>query len=107
MECTVSWGIDLPLEHSVSTVNNKIIISCGSSESEAAKNLLVPLHGFLHFNCSSSIAFLTKLTLMYTLLRIVLDVSSIKGGAPGRTRGLDVYEVHPCSKGLEVINKLS
>lgn len=44
---------------------------------------------------------------MNVLIRIVLDASSIKGGAPGRTRGLDIYEVDPCSEGLEVINKLS
>ncbi|XP_031397191.1 guanylate kinase 1 [Punica granatum] len=71
-------GINLPLEHSVSIIDNKIIISSGSPESdEAFKNL------------------------------IVLDVSSLKGGAPGRTRGLDFCEVDQSSEGLEVINKLS
>ncbi|XP_004493515.1 guanylate kinase 2 [Cicer arietinum] len=52
--------INLPMDHSVSKVDDKIIINCISSELEnESKNL------------------------------IMLDVSSIKGGAPGRTRGLD------------------
>ncbi|KAF9664725.1 hypothetical protein SADUNF_Sadunf16G0048000 [Salix dunnii] len=53
-------GIDLPADHSVLKMDNKIIINCGTPEPEKATE------------------------------RIVLDVSSLKGGAPGRTRGLDV-----------------
>lgn len=68
-------GIDLPLDHSVSKVDNKIHINCGTS----SKN------------------------------RIVLDVSSLKEGAPGRTRGifLDVYTIGSFSDGLNEINNLS
>ncbi|KAJ6864482.1 guanylate kinase 2-like [Populus alba x Populus x berolinensis] len=57
-------GIDLPADHSVSKMDNKIIINYGTPELEKASKSL-----------------------------IVLDVSSLKGGAPGRTRGLDVYAI--------------
>ncbi|KAM7272121.1 hypothetical protein ACFE04_031335 [Oxalis oulophora] len=68
---TLSRGIDLPEVHSVTKIENKIIINCGTSESEkAAKNLMV------------------------------LDVSVLKGGSPGRTRGLNVYAVDSFSDGL-------
>ncbi|KAJ0042228.1 hypothetical protein Pint_17922 [Pistacia integerrima] len=75
---TAPGGIDLPVDHSVSKIDNKILINCGTPGSgEASKNL------------------------------IVLDVSSLKEGAPGRTRGLDVYTVYSFSDGLNGINKLS
>ncbi|XP_021893414.1 guanylate kinase 2 [Carica papaya] len=71
-------GIDLPEEHSVSKLDNKILINCGTSElGKASKNL------------------------------IVLDVSSPSGGAPGRTRGLKVYSVDSFSDGLNGIDSLS
>ncbi|KAB5551809.1 hypothetical protein DKX38_009120 [Salix brachista] len=71
-------GIDLPADHSVSKMDNKIIINCGTAElKKASKNL------------------------------IVLDVSSLKGGAPGRTRGLDVYAIDSFSDGLNGINQPS
>ncbi|KAH9648205.1 guanylate kinase 2 [Citrus sinensis] len=70
-------GIDLPADHSVSKVANKVIIKCGAAEGKASKNLMV------------------------------LDVSSLKGGAPGRTRGLQVYTVDSFSDGLNGVNKLS
>lgn len=71
-------GIDLPTDHSVSKMDNKIIINCGTPElKKASKNL------------------------------IVLDVSSLKGGAPGRTRGLDVYAIDSFSDGLNGINQPS
>ncbi|KAF9679662.1 hypothetical protein SADUNF_Sadunf06G0037900 [Salix dunnii] len=71
-------GIDLPTDHSVSKMDNKIIIDCGTPElKKASKNL------------------------------IVLDVSSLKGGAPGRTRGLDVYAIDSFSDGLNGINQPS
>ncbi|KAG6743846.1 hypothetical protein POTOM_052549 [Populus tomentosa] len=57
-------GIDLPADHSVSKMDNKIIINYGTPELEKASKSLM-----------------------------VLDVSSLKGGAPGRTRGLDVYVI--------------
>ncbi|KAL9398386.1 hypothetical protein Peur_007347 [Populus x canadensis] len=69
-------GIDLPTDHSVSKMDNKIIINCETPElKKASKNL------------------------------IVLDVSSLKGGAPGRTRGLDVYAIDSFSDGLNGINQ--
>ncbi|KAJ4706428.1 Guanylate kinase [Melia azedarach] len=71
-------GIDLPADYSVSKVDNKIIINSGTAElGKASKNL------------------------------IVLDVSSLKGGSPGRTRGLQVYTVDSFSDGLKGVNKLS
>ncbi|MBA0587831.1 hypothetical protein Gorai_000952, partial [Gossypium raimondii] len=64
-------GIDLPSNHSVSKIDNKILINCETPELEkASKNL------------------------------IALDVSSLKGGAPGRTRGLNVYALDSFSDGL-------
>ncbi|CAI0438246.1 unnamed protein product [Linum tenue] len=64
-------GINLPEEHSVSAMDSKIIIKGGTAELEnASKNL------------------------------IVLDVSSLKGGAPGRTRGLELHAVDSFSDGL-------
>ncbi|OAY43185.1 guanylate kinase 2 [Manihot esculenta] len=70
--------INLPQDHSVSKIDNKIIINYGTPELEkASKNL------------------------------IVLDVSSLKGGAPGRTRGLDVYAIDSFSDGLNGINQPS
>ncbi|KAJ6968119.1 guanylate kinase 2-like [Populus alba x Populus x berolinensis] len=63
-QISVPQGIDLPADHSVSKMDNKIIINYGTPELEKASKSL-----------------------------IVLDVSSLKGGAPGRTRGLDVYAI--------------
>ncbi|XVF56117.1 hypothetical protein PTKIN_Ptkin06aG0091400 [Pterospermum kingtungense] len=71
-------GIDLPLNHSVSKIDNKILINCETDElGDASKNL------------------------------IVLDVSSLKGGAPGWTRGLNVYAIDSFSDGLNGTHKLS
>ncbi|XP_044468121.1 guanylate kinase 2-like isoform X2 [Mangifera indica] len=68
---TAPREIDLPVDHSVSKVDNKILIKCGTPGSgKASENL------------------------------IILDVSSLKGGAPGRTRGLDVYAIDSFSDGL-------
>ncbi|GLT88225.1 hypothetical protein SLE2022_062600 [Rubroshorea leprosula] len=58
---TTPKGIDLPPHHSVSKVDNNILIKSETLElGETSKNL------------------------------IILDVSKLKGGAPGRTRGLNV-----------------
>ncbi|XP_065856281.1 guanylate kinase 2-like [Euphorbia lathyris] len=73
-----SEGIKLPAELSVSKIDNKIIINCGKPELEKASKSL-----------------------------IVLDVSLLKGGAPGRTRGLHVYAIDSFSDGLNGINELS
>ncbi|GLT96055.1 hypothetical protein SLE2022_137040 [Rubroshorea leprosula] len=74
---TTLEGIDLPLDHSVSQDGNKIQINSETPElGKTSKNL------------------------------IVLDVSMLKGGAPGRTRGLDVYAIDSFSDGLNGINDL-
>ncbi|PKA58238.1 guanylate kinase [Apostasia shenzhenica] len=52
----------LPISHSISKLGNKIMIQCGSNELGGSSPRMV-----------------------------VLDVSSLKGGAPSRTRGLSVY----------------
>ncbi|KAJ8753409.1 hypothetical protein K2173_019808 [Erythroxylum novogranatense] len=69
---SASHGIDLPVDHSVSKINDKIVITCGTPE---------------HGNESKN-------------FRIVLNVSALKGGAPGRTRGIEVYDVISFSDGL-------
>ncbi|MED6184204.1 Guanylate kinase 2 [Stylosanthes scabra] len=69
---------NLPLDHSVSKIDDKIIINCISSGLEKeSKNL------------------------------IMLDVSTLKGGAPGRTRGLDFQAIGSFSDGLIGMEKLS
>ncbi|KAF8043998.1 hypothetical protein BT93_A2088 [Corymbia citriodora subsp. variegata] len=70
----VCRGIDLPVDHSVSKADNKIYIDCGTLEVKKASNKL-----------------------------IVLDVSCLKGGAPGRTRGLDLYAIGSFSDGLKEV----
>ncbi|XP_020219161.1 guanylate kinase 2 isoform X2 [Cajanus cajan] len=62
--------IKIPKDHSVSKIDDKIIINCISSElQKESKNL------------------------------IMLDVFSLKGGAPGRTRGLDFKVIDSFSNG--------
>lgn len=68
--------VDLPMDHSVSKIDNKIIIS--SRIPELAKTS----------------------TNMF-----VLDVSSLKGGAPGRTRGLNIYTMDSFLDGLAGITQ--
>ncbi|XP_039024954.1 guanylate kinase 2-like [Hibiscus syriacus] len=71
-------GIKLPSNHSVSKIDNKIIIKRETPETgRASKNL------------------------------IGLDVSLLKGGAPSRTRGLNVYTIDSFSDLLNGIHKLS
>nr|XP_043620409.1 guanylate kinase 2-like isoform X2 [Erigeron canadensis] len=53
---TTTKVFDLPVDLSLSQINEKIVINRGTAEQ-----------------------------------KIVLDLSSMKGGAPGRTRGLDIY----------------
>ncbi|KAK7285576.1 hypothetical protein RJT34_20352 [Clitoria ternatea] len=69
--------INLPTDYSVSKVDNKIIINSVSSGDKESKNL------------------------------IVLDVSLLKGGAPGRTRGLNFQAIDSFSNGLNGIHHLS
>ncbi|TYH47130.1 hypothetical protein ES332_D11G390400v1 [Gossypium tomentosum] len=75
-----SKGINLPSKHAASKINNKILVKSETLGSgNPSKN------------------------------SIVLDVSLLKGGAPGRTRGLNVFAVdpNPFSDCLNGIHKLS
>ncbi|KAE8098806.1 hypothetical protein FH972_016843 [Carpinus fangiana] len=70
-------GVDLPMDLSLSKIDQKVIINCGNPELKtASKNL------------------------------IVMDLSSLKGGAPGRTRGLDFYAIDSFSDCLNGFNQL-
>uniref|UniRef100_A0A5B6ZXM2 Guanylate kinase 1 n=1 Tax=Davidia involucrata TaxID=16924 RepID=A0A5B6ZXM2_DAVIN len=69
---------DLPLDNSVSKIDHKILINCGTTEIEKASKYLC-----------------------------VLDVFSLKGGAPGRTRGLNLYAVDLFADGSNGIKQLS
>ncbi|KAB2093886.1 hypothetical protein ES319_A02G121600v1 [Gossypium barbadense] len=70
--------IDPPSNHSVSKIDNKMVINCETKEvGNEAKNL------------------------------IILDVSSLRGGAPGRTRGLNIHAIDLFSDGLNGIHELS
>ncbi|PIN19980.1 Guanylate kinase [Handroanthus impetiginosus] len=65
-EISVPELVHMPLEHTVSKIDQKILINCSAPEQEKlATNMFV------------------------------LDLSSIKGGAPGRTRGLNIYGAEP------------
>ncbi|KAH0972041.1 hypothetical protein GBA52_024197 [Prunus armeniaca] len=67
--------VDLPMDHSVAKIDHRIIINSKTPElGKASTNM------------------------------IVLDVSSLKGGAPGRTRGLDIYTMDSFLDGLAGIN---
>ncbi|BFG38134.1 hypothetical protein CerSpe_244080 [Prunus speciosa] len=68
--------VDLPMDHSVAKIDHRIIINSKTPELGKAS----------------------------TNIRIVLDVSSLKGGAPGRTRGLDIYTMDSFLDGLAGIN---
>lgn len=73
-----SKPVELPIGHSVLKIDEKVVISCRTQELEkASKNL------------------------------IVLDVSSLKGGAPGRTRGLKMRAMDSFSDVVNGINHLS
>ncbi|KAL0359514.1 UNVERIFIED_CONTAM: Guanylate kinase [Sesamum angustifolium] len=64
--------VDVSLEHTVSKTDHKILINCGARElGKPAKNMFV------------------------------LDLALMKGGAPGRTRGLRFYTIDPSSNGFD------
>ncbi|PHT71491.1 Guanylate kinase 1 [Capsicum annuum] len=63
---TFPESVDLSIEHPVSKIDQKLMINCTTAEHEKASNN------------------------MYAL-----NLSLIKGGAPGRTRGLNMYAVNP------------
>lgn len=52
---------------------------------------------FMHVN-------LSRLVYLCRLSRFVLDVSALKGGAPGRTRGLNLYALDTSANGVDEIN---
>ncbi|XP_015070867.1 guanylate kinase 2 isoform X2 [Solanum pennellii] len=70
--------VDLPVEHLVSKIDQKILINCGAGEYEKASDS------------------------MY-----VLDLSLVKGGAPGRTRGLNLFVTNPSTDRVNDENQLS
>ncbi|KAM3320280.1 guanylate kinase 2 [Capsicum chacoense] len=70
--------VNLPVEHLVSKIDQKILINCGAAEYQKASDN-----------------------------RYVLDLSLLKGGAPGRTRGLNLYVTNPTTDQLNVDNQLS
>lgn len=72
------YGVDLPLDLSISKIDQKIIINRGNPELKTATKDL-----------------------------IVLDLSTLKGGAPRRTRGLNVYAIDSFSDELNGFNQLS
>ncbi|KAL2480615.1 Guanylate kinase 2 [Abeliophyllum distichum] len=67
--------VEVPQEHTVSKIDQKILINCGNAEEE---------------NSSRSM--------------FLLDLSSIKGGAPGRTRGLNLHIVESCINGTKMLS---
>lgn len=44
--------------------------------------------------------------LSFVLCRYVFDTSLLKGGAPGRTRGLNVYAIDPFTEGLNGLKQV-
>ncbi|XP_068637568.1 guanylate kinase 1-like isoform X2 [Aristolochia californica] len=68
---------ELPVDHTVSETEQKVLINCETTElGKASTNLFV------------------------------LDVSSLKGGAPGRTRGLKVYSIERLAGGLNGVKQM-
>ncbi|KAJ4969651.1 hypothetical protein NE237_002750 [Protea cynaroides] len=67
----------LPIDHLVSEMDQKVLIQCGIPElGKTSKSLFI------------------------------LDASAIKGGAPGRTRGLNMYAIDPFADGLNGLKQL-
>ena len=79
----------LPLVDSASKSDEKILIKCKTGEPEKASQKMYVL-GYLY---PLPNAMLGEKLLIYGsfIYRITLDLSSIKGGAPARTRGLNMY----------------
>ncbi|CAA3024860.1 guanylate kinase 2-like [Olea europaea subsp. europaea] len=66
--------VEMHLEHRVSKIDQKILINCGNAEENSYRNMFL------------------------------LDFSSIKGGAPGRTRGLNLLTVEPSINGYKMLS---
>ncbi|XP_042513745.1 guanylate kinase 2-like [Macadamia integrifolia] len=69
--------LEHPIDHLASGMDQKVLVQCGTPELEKASKSL-----------------------------FILDVSSIKGGAPGRTRGLNMYAMDPFTDGLNGFKQL-
>ncbi|XP_047941166.1 guanylate kinase 2-like [Salvia hispanica] len=67
---SVPETVHVPLEHTISKIDKKILINCTTPQQEKPANNM-----------------------------FVLDLSSIKSGAPGRTRGLNFYAAGPSMTG--------
>lgn len=110
---TASKPVELPIGHLVSKIHDKIVISCRTHEPEkASKNSWVPYSIFLlvwkeKAQNSKSLTWWTCIFFFHGLSRVVLDVSSMKAGAPGRTRGLKIKAVESFSEPMNGINHLS
>ncbi|KAL6539819.1 Guanylate kinase 2 [Orobanche hederae] len=68
----VSEMIHVPREHTTAKVGQEILINCSAQEREKSD-----------------------------IKMFVLDLSSLKGGAPGRTRGLNIYAAGPSTYGVD------
>ncbi|CAA3006659.1 guanylate kinase 2-like [Olea europaea subsp. europaea] len=68
---------DVPLKHSILKIDQKILIKCGTAEGQNSFRKM-----------------------------FILDLSSMRGGAPGRTSGLKVYSVDPSTNGVNVLKTL-
>ncbi|XXG56514.1 hypothetical protein AAC387_Pa03g3901 [Persea americana] len=75
--CQPSKCIELPAGYSVSEMDQKVLIHCGTNEEGNASNSLY-----------------------------VFDASLLKGGAPGRTRGLNAYAIDPFTEGLNGLKQV-
>ncbi|XP_077214144.1 guanylate kinase 2-like isoform X2 [Tasmannia lanceolata] len=69
-------NVELPLGHLVAEMDQKVLIHCRTELGRPSNNLFV------------------------------LDVSSVKGGAPGRTRGLNMYAIGPFGDGVNGIKQV-
>ncbi|KAL6540503.1 Guanylate kinase 2 [Orobanche minor] len=68
----LSEMIHVPREHTTAKVGQEILINCSAQEREKSD-----------------------------IKMFVLDLSSLKGGAPGRTRGLNIYAAGPSTYGVD------
>lgn len=66
--------VEVPLEHTISKKDQKILINCGNAEENSHRNMFL------------------------------LDLFSIKGGAPGRTRGLNLLTIEPSINGTKMLS---
>lgn len=94
--------VDLPVEHLVSKIDQKILINCGAGEYEKASDSMYVICLIHFFLCIRILAADINLWCRY-----VLDLSLVKGGAPGRTRGLNLFVTNPSTDRVNDENQLS